>query len=129
MPATSIFISAASSAMSGIGNSRISVLLGPVLTAARTVSTTAITSARFRSLLASTPERPGAVYRSMMLQFFDRLQHDVGVHQGSTAEEEPRLPRGAGSGTGVDARALRACAGRCNPRIGNRLRPPRLSAA
>src|SRR5436309_260495 len=40
MPATSIFISAASSAMSGIGNSRISVLLGPVRTAAKTFSAT-----------------------------------------------------------------------------------------
>src|SRR5947199_6630784 len=39
MPATSIFISALSAGISGIGNSRISVLLGPVLTAASTLST------------------------------------------------------------------------------------------
>ena len=38
MPATSIFISALSAGISGIGNSRISVLLGPVLTAASTFS-------------------------------------------------------------------------------------------
>jgi hypothetical protein len=40
MPPTSIFISAASSGMSGIGNSRSSVLLGPVRTAANTFSDT-----------------------------------------------------------------------------------------
>src|SRR5260221_4710458 len=40
MPATSIFISAASSAISGIGYSRISVLLGPTRTAANTFSAT-----------------------------------------------------------------------------------------
>src|ERR1700704_2153047 len=40
IPATSIFIKAASSGMSGMGYSRISVLLGATLTAARTFSTT-----------------------------------------------------------------------------------------
>src|SRR4029077_10354113 len=40
MPPTSIFISAASSGMSGIGNSRSSVLLGPIRTAASTFSDT-----------------------------------------------------------------------------------------
>src|SRR5215467_6485388 len=40
MPATSIFIKAASSGTSGIGYSRISVLLGPTLTDASTRSTT-----------------------------------------------------------------------------------------
>src|SRR6516165_10162044 len=44
MPATSIFIKAASCGISGIGNSRISVLLGPVLTAANTLSATEKTS-------------------------------------------------------------------------------------
>src|ERR1700730_12348612 len=44
MPATSIFIKAASWGTSGMGNSRISVLLGPVLTAASTLSTTEKTS-------------------------------------------------------------------------------------
>src|SRR5438876_7703759 len=39
IPATSIFMSALSSGMSGMGNSRISVLPGPVLTAANTLST------------------------------------------------------------------------------------------
>src|ERR1700691_309910 len=43
MPPTSIFINAASAGTSGIGNSRISVLLGPVRTAARTFSTTETT--------------------------------------------------------------------------------------
>src|SRR5438046_5434280 len=38
MPATSIFMSALSAGISGIGNSRISVLLGPVRTAASTLS-------------------------------------------------------------------------------------------
>src|SRR5687768_71823 len=38
MPATSIFMSAASSGTSGMGNSRISILLGPTRTAARTFS-------------------------------------------------------------------------------------------
>src|SRR5262245_10234687 len=38
MPATSIFMSALSAGISGIGYSRISVLLGPVLTAASTFS-------------------------------------------------------------------------------------------
>src|SRR5207253_3072964 len=38
MPPTSTLRSAASSPISGIGNSRISVLLGPVLTAANTFS-------------------------------------------------------------------------------------------
>ena len=42
MPPTSIFISAASAAMSGMGYSRISVLLGPVRTAASTCSATKI---------------------------------------------------------------------------------------
>jgi hypothetical protein len=41
IPATSILMSALSSGMSGMGNSRISVLLGPVLTAASTFSTAA----------------------------------------------------------------------------------------
>src|SRR5947207_15733051 len=41
MPPTSIFISAASVGTSGIGYSRISVLLGPVRTAASTFSATA----------------------------------------------------------------------------------------
>src|SRR5450755_2304493 len=40
MPATSIFINAASAGISGIGYSRISVLLGPTRTAARTFSVT-----------------------------------------------------------------------------------------
>src|SRR5579872_4614652 len=40
MPPTSIFISAASAGTSGMGYSRISVLLGPVRTAANTVSAT-----------------------------------------------------------------------------------------
>jgi hypothetical protein len=40
IPATSIFIKAASSGISGIGYSRISVLLGPTLTAASTLSAT-----------------------------------------------------------------------------------------
>src|SRR3979490_3325865 len=40
IPATSIFIKAASSGISGMGYSRISVLLGATLTAARTFSTT-----------------------------------------------------------------------------------------
>src|SRR5215467_3276623 len=40
MPATSIFINAASAGMSGIGYSRISVLLGPTRTAASTLSAT-----------------------------------------------------------------------------------------
>src|SRR4051794_11971873 len=40
IPATSIFIKAASSGTSGMGYSRISVLLGATLTAARTFSTT-----------------------------------------------------------------------------------------
>ena len=39
MPATSIFMSALSAGISGIGYSRISVLLGPVRTAANTFST------------------------------------------------------------------------------------------
>src|SRR5262245_50444578 len=46
MPATSIFISAASGGISGMGNSRISVLLGPTRTAANTFSAT-ITSSTF----------------------------------------------------------------------------------
>jgi hypothetical protein len=41
IPATAIFSKALSSAISGIGNSRISVVLGPTLTAARTFSTVA----------------------------------------------------------------------------------------
>src|SRR5215475_9060269 len=40
MPATSIFIKAASSGISGMGYSRISVLLGATRTAARTLSAT-----------------------------------------------------------------------------------------
>src|SRR5262249_28016879 len=40
IPATSIFIKAASSGISGMGYSRISVLLGPTRTAARTLSAT-----------------------------------------------------------------------------------------
>ncbi len=39
MPATSILTSALSSGISGMGKSRICVLLGPTLTAANTVST------------------------------------------------------------------------------------------
>src|SRR5262249_14811147 len=46
MPATSIFMRALSSGMSGIGYSRISVLLGPVRTAASTCSATARVSKR-----------------------------------------------------------------------------------
>jgi hypothetical protein len=40
MPPTSIFIKAASAGTSGIGYSRISVLLGPIRTAASTFSAT-----------------------------------------------------------------------------------------
>src|SRR5438067_516068 len=46
MPPTSTFRSAASSGISGMGYSRISVLLGPVRTAASTVAATATTSMR-----------------------------------------------------------------------------------
>jgi hypothetical protein len=49
MPATSIFISALSSDISGIGNSRISVLLEPVRTAANTFSTILIPPAKNRT--------------------------------------------------------------------------------
>src|SRR3977135_4724854 len=54
MPATSIFIKAASSGMSGMGYSRISVLLGPTLTAARTFSTTEAISTMIMTLVAGT---------------------------------------------------------------------------
>src|SRR5579862_4114102 len=53
MPPTSIFISAASSGMSGMGYSRISVLLGPVRTAASTCSAT------YQILSAVMPGHPG----------------------------------------------------------------------
>src|SRR5262249_51427885 len=46
MPPTSIFISAASSGMSGMGNSRNSVRLGPTRTAATTFSATAVSFRR-----------------------------------------------------------------------------------
>src|SRR5580700_2149428 len=54
MPATSIFISAASSGMSGIGNSRISVLLGPTRTAASTWSVMGEQLQDYRHALADT---------------------------------------------------------------------------
>src|SRR5215470_11799403 len=57
MPATSIFIRASSSGTSGIGNSRNSVLLGPVLMAARTFSTTRVSNERLCLDVVSTLER------------------------------------------------------------------------
>src|SRR5215467_11558437 len=49
IPATSIFNRAQSGVMSGIGNSRISVLPGPTLTAASTLSTVVFLPSRQRS--------------------------------------------------------------------------------
>src|SRR5882672_10463268 len=58
MPPTSIFIRAASSGTSGIGYSRISVLLGPVGTAASTFSPTARPSYNDRMLRPAIEDGP-----------------------------------------------------------------------
>src|ERR1700716_2704799 len=62
MPATSIFMSALSSGISGMGNSRISVLPGPVLTAASTFSIVFLrfcaAGMRFLPLILSHPSWP-----------------------------------------------------------------------
>src|SRR5262245_44577417 len=64
MPATSIFIRAASSGTSGIGYSRISVLLGPTRTAANTFSATERTSRNSQqSIAAHCRAGPHAVKR------------------------------------------------------------------
>jgi hypothetical protein len=62
MPVTSVFISAPSSGMSGIGNSRISVLLGPTFTADSTFSATDSSedSIPFRRQTDSVLSRPRA---------------------------------------------------------------------
>src|SRR5712691_6189776 len=85
MPATSIFIKAASSAISGIGYSRISVLLGPVRTAASTFSTTAKASYNRRDLVGTLGGgigRSSAIFRrfsvgAMMLQSFQKRPDHV----------------------------------------------------
>src|ERR1044072_8001166 len=65
MPATSIFIKAASSGISGIGYSRISVLLGPTLTAASTRSTTEKPPLiDVAGNLGPTPDRSSVIFRA-----------------------------------------------------------------
>src|SRR5918993_186739 len=83
MPATSIFIKAASSGTSGIGNSRNSVLLGPVLTAASTVSATGGTPNCEVVGWGEMGSDPGSVKRVV----FSRRAH----------RHEASIPRGAGS--------------------------------
>src|SRR6185295_2028476 len=82
MPPTSIFISAASAGTSGIGYSRISVLLGPVRTAASTVSAT------FR-VLSVAPSCDAKV-----------------VNHASLRQEKSRTPRRRRPGARVGAGAL-----------------------
>src|SRR5271168_1642066 len=62
MPATSTFMSAPSSGISGMGYSRISVVLGATRTAARTFSAKA-SSRDVHCEVASTPERRCAIWR------------------------------------------------------------------
>src|SRR5947207_771793 len=104
MPATSIFIKAASSAISGIGYSRISVLLGPVRTAASTFSTTAKASYNQHDLAGTLG---GGIERSSVIL---RRCDDAAVLQ------ETSRPRcGARPGAGVDARSLQASRRRRDP--------------
>src|ERR1700761_8669257 len=88
MPATSTFISAASSGMSGIGYSRISVVLGATLTAARTFSAKAVSSC-LRGLLAS---------RSGQAQFRGHGQADAGAmtDQETSERKSARQSRSTG---------------------------------
>src|SRR6516165_12492334 len=119
MPATSIFIKAASSGTSGIGYSRISVLLGPTLTAASTLSTTEkppidrcrgqsrtdarlvkrdfhAACARLRRVLVITREREGRRGDARVVQ-------DAAV-----LPQASRISASPGPGEGMDAFALQA---------------------
>src|SRR5262245_60086572 len=84
MPATSIFISAASSGTSGIAYSRISVLLGPVRTAASTFSAT-VTSPFWSPPACYTLDGPGAICRPPCLYSDRRTRTDQAVTDYSTA--------------------------------------------
>src|SRR5262245_7333166 len=71
IPPTSIFSNAASSGISGIGYSRISVLLGPTLTAATTFSATNVLLAWFEA--PSSSRVPMGAYSPRVLQRLSRL--------------------------------------------------------
>src|SRR5271170_2616295 len=75
MPPTSIFISAASAGMSGMGYSRISVLLGPVRTAANTVSATFTSSPCLHGRTSSSHPRLSQV-RYKDVDARDKPGHD-----------------------------------------------------
>src|SRR6266481_1596550 len=144
MPATSIFIKAASSGTSGIGYSRISVLLGPTLTAASTRSTTEkppidrcrgqsrtdarpvkrdfhAACARLRRVLVIRPEREGAEAK---------IDSDARVVQDAAVlPQTSRISASPGPGEGMDAFALQASRRCRDPGHGGCLRAARLSPA
>src|SRR5262245_65903500 len=89
MPATSIFISAASSAISGIGNTRISVLLGAVRTAARTFSLMASVS---HEAAEKRPCVGGRIRRHAVPAAVDAMEDDLrAVPAARRAEHGDRL--------------------------------------
>src|SRR5215204_4639016 len=92
MPPTSIFSSALSDGTSGIGYSRISVLLGPVLTAASTFSAT------FFVLFPSWPAARVRPFTSSPV---------IGLYYARLQQEKPTAHCRARPRAGMGTRALR----------------------
>src|SRR5215470_3661335 len=123
MPATSIFINAASAGMSGIGYSRISVLLGPTRTAASTLSATEtppmIDGGQSRTgpgpvkVIFTSPRGDGQARRQVLVMAGGPASALLDAMPGSLdaalLREASRTPASARPREGVDARALQAC--------------------
>src|SRR5437870_3595118 len=99
MPATSIFIRAPSSGISGMGNSRISVLLGPTLTAASTFSI-----ASFRTNWPASHTKSGAV--SACSRY--RYQKRIAAPYTDLATRNASLTNGSELATALDRRLRNA---------------------
>src|SRR5712691_2855400 len=137
MPPTSIFIRAASSGTSGIGYSRISVLLGPVRTAASTFSATEkryiIIVYNAEGNLAHVPEKWEPVFRlghapTQRISAQSRSRAVTRFHAAALPQGTSRAPRCRRAAEGLDARAFQAARRRGDPGVGGGLRPAGLSA-
>src|SRR6516165_3523381 len=141
MPATSIFIKAASSGTSGMGYSRISVLLGPTLTAASTLSATEKPPFdRCRAQSRTDPERSSVIFtrlRRPRASASDEAPKREGagakiamagvVEDAAVLPQASRISAGPRPGEGMDARAVQASARCRDPGYGSCLRAARLS--
>src|SRR5687768_735683 len=122
MPATSIFMSAPSGGMSGIGYSRISVLLGPVRTAASTCSIAHPPyTCRKREYYDQSLSVPPLVLGDAARVSLSRIQID------GEARADEAADRPAADDLGSDRPALRPCgreAGGSGPDRSARRRAP-----